>query len=346
MGCHAVYGSMQSQKSTSQSLRYRRRQPEKSLLYQAIAQNIDGFIHARAEEGRDLPPYVIKEFNEYLKCGRLECGFVRVRCSSCEDEFPVALSCKKRGFCPSCTGKRMVETSAHLVDNILPVAPYRQWIVTLPVPLRFWCATNRKLRSKVHRIIIKTIESYYKTAAESRGISDPQTGAVTFVQHFGSALNFNLHYHILFLDGVYSKDGKRFYEITDLANANVEQIIASIAGKIIKHCQKLGLISDDPEQIQNLKMDELFEENSVITAALQASIKGRIAFGERAGEYVRYLGSGLGFMEEVPLAKGHLCYSQNGFTVHAATHVAVHARKSVALFGSGAALAKWSSLLL
>jgi hypothetical protein len=30
-----------------------------------------------------------------------------------------------------------------------------------------------------------------------------QTGAVTLIQRFGSALNLNVHFHMLFLDGVY-----------------------------------------------------------------------------------------------------------------------------------------------
>jgi len=30
---------------------------------------------------------------------------------------------------------------------------------------------------------------------------------VTVVQRFGSALNLNLHFHMLFLDGVYRADG-------------------------------------------------------------------------------------------------------------------------------------------
>ena len=32
-----------------------------------------------------------------------------------------------------------------------------------------------------------------------------QTGAVTLIQRFGSALNLNLHYHLLFLDGAYTQ---------------------------------------------------------------------------------------------------------------------------------------------
>ncbi len=36
-----------------------------------------------------------------------------------------------------------------------------------------------------------------------------QTGAVTVIQRFGSALNLNLHFHMLFLDGVYVERPRR-----------------------------------------------------------------------------------------------------------------------------------------
>jgi hypothetical protein len=32
--------------------------------------------------------------------------------------------------------------------------------------------------------------------------STARTGAVTLIQRFGSALNLNVHFHVLFLDGV------------------------------------------------------------------------------------------------------------------------------------------------
>jgi hypothetical protein len=36
-----------------------------------------------------------------------------------------------------------------------------------------------------------------------------QCGAVTFIQRFGSALNANLHFHTLVLDGVYARAERR-----------------------------------------------------------------------------------------------------------------------------------------
>ncbi len=43
-------------------------------------------------EGRPLPGHVRREFGEFLRCGRLEHGFLRVRCDSCHAERLVAFS--------------------------------------------------------------------------------------------------------------------------------------------------------------------------------------------------------------------------------------------------------------
>jgi hypothetical protein len=53
------------------------------------------------------------------------------------NEKLVVFSCKRRGFCPSCGGRRMAQTAAHLVDHILPRVPVRQGVLSLPIPLRY-----------------------------------------------------------------------------------------------------------------------------------------------------------------------------------------------------------------
>lgn len=85
-----------------------------------------------AEQGKELPGYVQREFEEFLQCGRLEHGFLRVRCESCHAEHLVAFSCKRRGFCPSCGARRMAESAALLVDEVLPEQPMRQWVLSFP----------------------------------------------------------------------------------------------------------------------------------------------------------------------------------------------------------------------
>lgn len=48
----------------------------------------------------------------------------------------VPSSCRRRGFCPSCGGRRMAERAAYLVDEVLPQVSVRQWVLTLPLPER------------------------------------------------------------------------------------------------------------------------------------------------------------------------------------------------------------------
>lgn len=84
------------------NLSYQRYRPEQTLLYQIIEWYCPEFRDVMAEQGRSLPFHAQQEFSDYLKCGRLEHGFLRVQCSECPHEHLVAFSCKRRGFCPSC----------------------------------------------------------------------------------------------------------------------------------------------------------------------------------------------------------------------------------------------------
>ncbi len=104
-------------------VRYKRHQPKLTLLYQIIVTYYPEFLTYMESQGKTLPTHIKKEFDAYLKCGRLEHGFIRVRCEECHHERLVAFSCKKRGFCPSCGARRMAESAALLVDEVLPHEP-------------------------------------------------------------------------------------------------------------------------------------------------------------------------------------------------------------------------------
>ena len=59
----------------------------------------------------------------------------------------------------------MTEVAAHLVDNILPTTPYRQFVLSVTIPLRYWMASNRKLTSQVHKILAKETDVLYQRKA-------------------------------------------------------------------------------------------------------------------------------------------------------------------------------------
>lgn len=52
------------------------------------------------------------------QCGRLEYGFLRVRCGSCQAEKLMAFRCKRRGFCPSCGARCEASTKRMNAVNI------------------------------------------------------------------------------------------------------------------------------------------------------------------------------------------------------------------------------------
>ncbi len=179
------------------------------MLYQVVEANAEAFFAHLDEHESSLPRFVREEFEAYLGCGRLERGFVRAKCTGCRHEYLVAFSCKRRGWCPSCGVRRMVETAAHLVENVLPRAPMRQWVLSFPWPLRLLFAAHPEWLTRVLSIVTRALSSALLQRAGYRPGDGAQTGIVTFIQRFGSKLNLNVHLHLLALDGAYTFEHRR-----------------------------------------------------------------------------------------------------------------------------------------
>ena len=170
------------------------RDPRATALFRAVEGEVDAFTAVR-----DLPAFVEREFKAFLNCGLVENGFVRLFCDSCQHNHLLPLSCKKRGFCPSCGGRRMAESAANLVDHIIPHVPVRQWVLTLPFPLRLRCAYDSALRTRILGAHIGGIFAEYRRRARALGIRDAQCGSVTAIQRANSDLRLNPHAEYLAL---------------------------------------------------------------------------------------------------------------------------------------------------
>jgi hypothetical protein len=95
----------------------------------------------------------------------------------------------------------MTESAALLVDEVFPEQPVRQSVLSVPFPLRFLFASRPAIMGRVLGIVYRCIATHLiKKAGFTRKTA--QTDAVTLIQRFGSALNLNVHLHMLFLDGV------------------------------------------------------------------------------------------------------------------------------------------------
>ena len=109
----------------------------------------------------------------------------------------------------------MTETAALLAGEVLPEVALRQRVISFPFALRFLFATHQHAMGKVLGIVYRTLATHLVHKA-GFPLEDASTGAVTLIQRFGSALNANIHFHILFLDGVYAsrENGKpRFHRV-------------------------------------------------------------------------------------------------------------------------------------
>jgi hypothetical protein len=54
--------------------RYRRREPENTVLHKVVREHLETFLARREEEGRPVPQFVERELRSYLECGILAHG--------------------------------------------------------------------------------------------------------------------------------------------------------------------------------------------------------------------------------------------------------------------------------
>ena len=76
-----------------------------------------------------------------------------------------------------------------------------------------------------------------------------ETGAVTLIQRFGSALNLNIHFHMLFLNGVYisAQGGPCFRRVKPPTSAEMEKLIHRISHRVGRYLERAGLLVQDME---------------------------------------------------------------------------------------------------
>ena len=80
----------------------------------------------------------------------------------------------------------------------------RQWVLSLPIPLRLLLAAQPKLVTPVLLAVHRVITCHLLGQAGLKP-DEADSGAVTLIQRFGSAANLNIHLHCLVLDGVYRR---------------------------------------------------------------------------------------------------------------------------------------------
>jgi hypothetical protein len=154
-----------------------------------------------------------------------------------------------------------------------------------------------------------------------------ETGAVTLIQRFGSALNLNVHFHMLFLDGVYLADGASlpvFRHVAAPGANDLQALVGQIAARVGQVLERRGLIERDME---NAWLSSGAEPGP-LDDLLGHSITYRIAVGPKAGQKLFTL-------QTVPPRLQGLEGDPNGaaraggFSLHAGVEIAPHQREKL-----------------
>jgi len=119
-----------------------------------------------------------------------------------------------------------------------------------------------------------------------------QCGAVTLIQRFGSALNFNVHFHMLWLDGVYQEDIKQpqcksgLHRARAPTFAQLTHLAGKIAHRVCRHLARQGWLEGEDE---SAFLSDRAGCGDSLDALRMSSITYRIATGAQAGRKVATL---------------------------------------------------------
>jgi hypothetical protein len=301
---------------------YERHRPEETVLHRTLAAHWPAF-RERADEHGGLPRFVVREIEEYLRCGLLEHGCLHVACTRCGFDRLVAFSCKRRGFCPSCVGRRMADLAVHLEQEVFPEVPVRQWVCSMPWSIRAVLGYDRKLCAAVVSAFVGEVSRSLRHRAKRElglaSVGEAHTGAVAVVQRADSALRLNVHVHALVVDGVYVREATKgplaFHALDPPSRDEVEDVAARTALRVAKLFAGQGRSLEAPAD-----GDPLIADEPVLASCIGAAAGGLGLTGERAGRpLLRLVDPRLSRPDE-PVGE------VSGFNVHAAVAVAAKDR--------------------
>jgi hypothetical protein len=220
---------------------YAPRQTAQSDLCRIVREHLPSFIELLERDGGSLPGFVVAELEGLLRCGDFRHGFLRLCCTRCGDELRVPFSCKGRGVCPSCIGRRMCETASNWVDHLLPSVPYRQWVLSFDSSLAVRLGYDRQALDLVCRSfarrVTQTIRWLCKRQHGMASVACLHPGMLTVVQRFRSDCGLFVHLHGLTSDGAFAEQPGgtvRFHALSELREEHLVGVLEQVATDLTK----------------------------------------------------------------------------------------------------------------
>jgi hypothetical protein len=178
---------------------------------------------------------------------------------------------------------------------------------------------------KVLSIVYRAIATHLIHKA-GYSLKEGATGAVTLIQRFGSALNLNIHFHILFLGGVYVHPDDRpprFRRVKAPAKSELQDLVQRISQPVGRCLERQGILEQDAESAR-LELDPA-DDTDAMPHILGSSVSYRIAVGPLQGrkafmiQTIRPLDRPDPGLERVAKA--------NGFSLHAGVSCEGHQKE-------------------
>ena len=174
---------------------------------------------------------------------------------------------------------------------MLPRAPYRQWTLSLPIRLRWALARNGALCTAVLNLFVRSLFNALRARARSLVFPARECGAVSFIQRFGSALQLNVHFHVLVPEGVFD-DGGTFHPLPPPEDADVEALLHTFLRRLVPLLERHGL-----HELESLP-------EHALDALQLSSAQWRLSLGS-----------------PYPPRRSRRCATLEGFSLHANTRV-------------------------
>ncbi len=144
----------------------------------------------------------------------------------------------------------MSQTTAHLVDHVIPHVPVRQWVLSLPIPLRVLLAARPVLITPVLPVVQRLVTRHLLATAGLSAV-EGHGGSVTLIQRFGYSANLNIHQHRLVLDGVYRSDADDAHSIVEVSAPTDDGLhgqLQTVIARLMKMLTRRGVLVEDMGQ--------------------------------------------------------------------------------------------------
>lgn len=227
----------------------------------------------------------------------------------------------------------MTVAAAHLSDNVFPPSTIiRQWVLSMPIPLRYMCARNSKLQGKILRftnsVIARSIKKSVQlrldeTYPNNKIARNLEAGAVTLIQRFGGHVNLNVHFHMLHVQGAWEisndESSETFHSANYPTNEELLNCVEKVASGTLRILKRMNFVLQDDSGVDVIANNNT-DIDDPLSSIQAASTQNKIALGIRKGQKVRRLIQQLeeDYLQSEPKLTGDMAVSFMGFPLHAA----------------------------